>query len=217
MREDRNRPRWDLVLFDLDGTLVDSLPWFLSILPEVAARHRFRVPESDVEREALRAMGPRAVQAHLAVPHWRLPLIAREMRRRKSAAGALPLFPGVAPMLRRLHAAGVTLALATSDAEANSRRSLGADAALIRHWGCGASLFGKPRVLRRVLRAAGAAPAGAILIGDEVRDAEAARAVGIAFGAVTWGYGAAHALRAQAPAAVFERAEEIVPTLLGTR
>ena len=50
MREDRNRPRWDLVLFDLDGTLVDSLPWFLSILPEVAARHRFRVPESDVER-----------------------------------------------------------------------------------------------------------------------------------------------------------------------
>ena len=26
--------RWPLVVFDLDGTLVDSFPWFLSVLPE---------------------------------------------------------------------------------------------------------------------------------------------------------------------------------------
>ena len=200
--------RWPLVVFDLDGTLVDSFPWFLSVLPEVAARHRFRVP-GDAEREALRRLGPRGVLAELGVARWRLPFIARDMRRRKTAAGPLPLFPGVPAMLRDLHAAGAVLALATSDTEANARRALGESAGLIAHWGCGASLFGKARVLRRVLGAAGVAPAQAILIGDEVRDAEAARAVGTDFGAVTWGYGSAEGLTAQGPVAVFECVEEI--------
>jgi phosphoglycolate phosphatase len=42
-----------------------------------------------------------------------------------------------------------------------------------------------------------------------LRDLEAARDAGIPFGAVTWGYTTAEALRARAPEVVFERVEEI--------
>ena len=56
-------------------------------------------------------------------------------------------------------------------------------------------------------------PRSAIAIGDEVRDIEAARAAGIACGAVTWGYAAPEALRAMQPDMVFERVEEIAPAL----
>jgi phosphoglycolate phosphatase len=65
-----------------------------------------------------------------------------------------------------------------------------------------------------VLRASGVPAGAAVLVGDEVRDAEAARGAGVAFGAVAWGYGAEAALRAQAPAFVFGGVAEIAPALL---
>jgi phosphoglycolate phosphatase len=204
------------VVFDLDGTLVDSFPWFLSVLPEVAARHGFRAPADAAEGEALRLLGPREILARLGVAPWRLPLIAAEMRRRKRAAGALPLFRGVPAMLGALHAAGVPLGLGTSDTAENARLSLGAECmALIRHQACGAPLLGKARLLRRLLRASGTPPAAALMIGDEVRDAEAAREAGMGFAAAGWGYNSPAALRARAPLAVFGTVAEIVPFVLG--
>jgi phosphoglycolate phosphatase len=34
--------RYKLVVFDFDGTLADSGPWFMRVLNQVAERHRFR-------------------------------------------------------------------------------------------------------------------------------------------------------------------------------
>jgi phosphoglycolate phosphatase len=68
-----------------------------------------------------------------------------------------------------------------------------------------------------VLKRAGVEPARAIAIGDEVRDIEAARSAGIACAAVTWGYAAPAALRAQRPDLLFERMDEIAPALLSRR
>lgn len=56
-------------------------------------------------------------------------------------------------------------------------------------------------------------PAQTIAIGDETRDAEAARAVGAAFGAVSWGYASAAALQAQAPDMLFGSIDDIVARL----
>ncbi|MFL6293325.1 MAG: hypothetical protein ACJ759_20725 [Thermoanaerobaculia bacterium] len=47
-------------------------------------------------------------------------------------------------------------------------------------------------------------------IGDEIRDLEAARAEGIAFGAVTWGYTHPEALRAHGPEEMFSTIDEIL-------
>lgn len=49
--------------------------------------------------------------------------------------------------------------------------------------------------------------------GDEIRDAEAARAAGIAFGAVTWGQHSPEALGAQSPAEIFVTVPEIADKL----
>jgi phosphoglycolate phosphatase len=80
---------------------------------------------------------------------------------------------------------------------------------LIQHYSCGASLFGKGPKLRAVLRSSGIPAAEAICIGDEIRDLEAAREAGLAFGAVTWGYTQPASLRAHGPEEVFESFEEI--------
>ncbi|QQO11618.1 HAD-IA family hydrolase [Bradyrhizobium diazoefficiens] len=202
-----------LAIFDLDGTLVDSFPWFLRTINDVADRFGFRrVADEDVE--GLRHASTREILSGLEVPLWKLPAIARHARRLKGEAAAeISLFAGVETMLRTLAENDVQLALVTSDSEANARAKLGATAALFSHFDCAASLFGKPAKFRRVIARANVAPARAIAIGDEVRDIEAARAVGIACGAVCWGYAAPAALRAHAPDIVFERMDDIARTL----
>ena len=206
-------PAFKLAIFDFDGTLADSFPWFLRTINDVADRFGFRrVAEEDVEE--LRHASTREILSRLEVPLWKLPAIARHARRLKGEAAAeIPLFAGVEAMLRTLAENGVQLALVTSDSEANAREKLGEAAALFAHFDCSASIFGKPAKFRRVVRRAGVEPEHVIAIGDEVRDIEAARSVGIACGAVCWGYAASAALRAREPDYTFERMDEIAATL----
>jgi phosphoglycolate phosphatase len=209
---------YQLAIFDLDGTLADSFAWVVRHVNGVADRYRFRrVTAHDVE--ALRRFGTREVMAQLQVARWKVPLISRHVRRLKSKhTHDIALFPGVSAMLRGLRDAGVRLALVSSDSEDNVRRLLGNEnVALFCHFDCGASLFGKAAKFRRVMRLAGAEAAHTIAIGDELRDMEAARAAGIAFGAVTWGYAAPEALRAGTPDLVFERVEDIASRLVAPR
>ncbi|HEX9215280.1 MAG TPA: HAD-IA family hydrolase [Bradyrhizobium sp.] len=200
---------YSLAIFDLDGTLVDSFPWFLRTINDVADRFGFRrVADKDVE--GLRHASTREILSRLEVPLWKLPAIARHARRLKAEAAAeISLFAGVEAMLRALADSDVQLALVSSDSEANARQKLGNAAALFAHFDCAASVFGKPAKFRRVIRRAGVAPADVISIGDEVRDIEAARAVGIACGAVSWGYAAPAALQALAPDHMFAQMGEI--------
>jgi phosphoglycolate phosphatase len=205
---------YSLVIFDLDGTLVDSFPWFLRNVNDVADRFGFRrVADGDVE--ALRHTSTREILARLEVPLWKLPMIARHMRRLKTEqAASIALFDGAETVLRTLAAAGLRLALVSSDSEANARVKLGAAAALFSDFDCSASIFGKPAKFRRILKHTAIDPARVIAIGDETRDIEAARAAGIACGAVTWGYAAPNALKALEPDVVFDRMDDIARALI---
>jgi phosphoglycolate phosphatase len=206
--------RYKLVIFDFDGTLADSFPWFCRILNEVADRFGFRRTEPH-EIDTLRTMGARDLMRHFGIPAWKMPFIAHHVRKRKSQElGETHLFDGVDRMLRELSDAGIALALVSSNSEANCRAILGADnASFIRHYQCGASLFGKSAFFRRVLRKTGTPPREAICIGDEIRDLDAARKEGIDFGAVTWGYTAAEALTARGPTVVFHTVDGIAERL----
>ena len=204
---------YSLAIFDLDGTLADSFPWFRRHVNAVAIRYGFRQVE-DEDIDGLRHASTREILDFLEVPRWKLPLIARHMRRLKTEhAASIPLFAGVDTMLDTLAAHGMRLALVSSDTEANAREKLGPLAYLFADFDCSASVFGKAQKFRRVLKRARMPPAQAIAIGDETRDIEAARAAGIACGAVTWGYAAEKALRDHRPDLVFTRMEQIAERL----
>ncbi len=205
---------YKLAIFDFDGTLADSGAWFFGVFNEVAARYRFRqVTEQEIEE--LRGLSNREIVRALGVPGWKMPLVANHMR--KLAArdiAAIRLFPGALHLLRALSAQGVEIAVVSSNSEENVRRILGPDgAALVDHYACGASLFGKARKFRQVLTRSGVSRGEAISIGDETRDIEAANLEGIASGAVTWGYAKPEALKACRPTWLFWSFDEIAPAV----
>jgi phosphoglycolate phosphatase-like HAD superfamily hydrolase len=141
---------------------------------------------------------------------WRIR--ARLLAKRNRAQ--IVLFPGVDTMLAELHAAGIQLAVVSSNSEDTVRHVLGPEnAARITYYACGASVFAKQAHFRRVLKRSGMRPAHALCIGDEIRDYEAATAVGMPFGAVAWGYTTIEALTACAPAEVFHQVEDIIVRL----
>ena len=193
-----------LAMFDFDGTLADSFPFFLSVFNTVADRHAFR--RIDVARAGeLRHLGVRQMMDHVGLPAWKLPLASKTfMAMMQDSAHQIPLFDGIADALRHLHGRGVQLAVVSSNSEHNGRAVLGPElTALVARFDCGMSVFGKASRIRAVLKACGAAPAEALYIGDQATDAEAARKAGVAFGAVHWGYATIEALRAQACATEF--------------
>jgi len=202
---------YGLVVLDVDGTLIDSFGWFCGVLNGVADRYRFRRVEAH-EAEALRRLGAREILRHLGIPRWKVPLIARHMHGLAARDVAqLHPFPGIPSMLAGLSATGTGLAILSSNREDVVRRVLGPeDAARIGAWSCGASIFGKARRLRRLVKAARLPPGRVLCVGDEVRDAEAARAMGCAFGAVAWGYTDPQALAALAPDHLFREPGEVV-------
>jgi phosphoglycolate phosphatase len=180
-------------------------------LNEVARRYRFRTLGED-EMEMLRGHNNRAIVRYLEVPAWKMPLIANHMRKLVARdAGRIGLFPGVPGMLRDLAQRNVHVAIVSSNAEDNVRRILGPEnAGLIGTYECGASIFGKGRKFRRVLKRSGFSPAETLCIGDETRDIEAAASAGLASGAVTWGYATEAVLREHRPTLVFGTLGEIV-------
>jgi len=199
-----------LAIFDYDGTLVDSFQWFMGVFGEVAERYRFKRPDRD-QLEAMRGLSARELVRKLDVAVWKLPLIANHMRKLVARdRDAMRLFAGVPEMLHVLAERDVAIAIVTSNAEHNVRHGLGGELSrLVRYYECGASMFGKPRKLRNVLRRSGCHPGQALAIGDEIRDIEAARAAGLRFGAVGWGYTTLAALRAYGPEEIFEAVADI--------
>lgn len=208
---------YDLVILDFDGTLADSAAWFGGVFNEVAQRYRFRLA-TPAELGLLRGEGVPSILRALGVSRWKVPLIARHMRKLVARdIDEIPLFPGARRLVRDLSEAGVTQAIVSSNAQANVCRLLGAETAdLIDHFACGASLHGKAAKFRGVLKAAGVPAAHALAIGDEVRDIEAAAAVGIASGAVVWGYATREALAAACPTMMFDAMEAIVKAVAST-
>ena len=206
--------KYQLVIFDSDGTLADTLPWMRSVFNDLAREYGFRqVDMRDYER--YRDLHGRALLRELKLPLWKLPQVMSGMRRRMSQhAGEFSLFSGMNEVLEQLAHAKIQLGIVSSNSRQNVERVLGPDnAKLIRYFSCDVSMFGKSSKLRSVLKASKVPREEAIYIGDEIRDAEAAGKVGIAFGAVTWGQHSEKALRAQKPAHFFASVPEIASNL----
>ncbi|WP_203292047.1 HAD hydrolase-like protein [Maricaulis parjimensis] len=204
--------RYDLVIFDFDGTLADSLTWFRTELADLVDKHG--LPPIDSERaEELRGLTPKQIMNELSIPAWKVPFLAADVRARAAEnVDKIHLFDGIRAMIEDLSAAGITLAVVSSNGETAVRAVLGED--LCRHFeifACGAALFGKASIFRKVMKKAGTTADRTLSIGDEVRDIEAARETHCVAGAVNWGFATEAVLDAQDPDVMFRAPGEIAP------
>ena len=210
--------RYKLVIFDFDGTLADSFPYFLNTINVLAATYDFPPINLD-EVDQLRGMDARQLMKGAKLPAWKIPLIANAfIRQMAKDIDQIPLFDGMPDLLKQLSDEDVKLAIVSSNSEENIRRVLGPEtAAFVTYYGCGTSLFGKQYKFKKAMTKLGVKPSEVLCVGDEVRDLEAARGVNVAFGAVAWGYTRVDALEAHPDIDLFYTVDDIMQTVMGTK
>lgn len=202
--------KYDIAAFDFDGTLADTMPWFNSILNTVAEKYNFRKIDAS-EREALRSRDAMEILKYLNIPLWKLPAIMTHVRAlMQEIDPSVQLFDGIPQALARLKASGLRLAVVSSNSVENVKRVLGEEtAALFDDYECGTDLFGKAAKIDRLLKQHGTAPERFLLVGDEMRDIDAARKAGVRVGSVAWGYNHLDALRDRGPDELFLTVEDL--------
>lgn len=202
--------KYRLAIFDFDGTLADSFPFFVSVFNQLANEHGFSQIDPDSAAD-YKQYDAREMLKKVGLPKWKLPAVAKRfISLVQQNTDAIRLFEYTEDMLRHLVDNGVTTAIVSSNSEENIRRILGPDiAGLINHFECGMSMFGKAGRIEKVLRKTGVPNHEAIYIGDQVTDIEAARKAKLAFGAVGWGYGAIESLRKHHPEEEFDSMVDI--------
>jgi phosphoglycolate phosphatase len=182
---------YDLVIWDFDGTLADTLSDAVTIYNDLAREHGL-LPIED--GEAARDMTiVQFLRAH-RIPYRKVPfLMARFLATQKQSAEPPRVFPGIASAVHGLKAAGIRLGIVSSnDPETIARclRQEGLTECFEFRVGC-SRLFGKHRALRKAVRDAGVPVQRTLYVGDEVRDITAARKVGIGIATVIWGLNSA--------------------------
>lgn len=188
------------LVFDLDGTLIDTAPDLIDTLNVVFAREGMPAVPYDEARNLIgggaRAMIERGIAAEGRVlSPATIERMFADFLAHYSAhiADRSRPFPGLVETLDALAAQGHRLAVCTNKLERLSLLLLEAlDLASRFSAICGQDTFGTqkpdPEILRRTIAAAGGDPQQAIMIGDSNTDIRTARAAGIPVIAVDFGY-----------------------------
>ena len=208
------------ILFDLDGTLVDSGEGVLKCA-ELALRH-FDLPIPTPEemrtfvgpplRDSFLRFGCTEEMAQEAIAVY---------RRRYTTVGKFELFvyPGIEKLLQDLTAAGCKLYVATSKPETVSVE-------ILQHLGL-ARYFTyiagadqdkgrstKSEVIAHLLAQVGNLE-GALMVGDTAYDVIGSAQHGIPCAGVSWGYGTLESIEAAHPAAIVHSTEELLAFVTG--
>ena len=189
-----------MIVFDLDGTLIDTAPDLVDTLNVVFAREGLPPVPYDTARALIgggaRMMIKRGAEAEgLDYPPDKLEALFADFIAHYSEhiADRSQPFPGLVDTLDTLAAAGHRFAVCTNKLERLSVMLL-KELGLAHRFAaiCGPDTFGMPKpdpeVLRRTIATAGGDPQHAIMIGDSLTDIRTARAAGIPVIAVDFGY-----------------------------
>jgi phosphoglycolate phosphatase len=213
-----------IIVFDLDGTLVDTAPDLVDSLNHTLGAGGAALTDVTGFRQFVghgaRVLIERAYQAQRrALPideHDRLFALFLEHYGANIPGQSKP-YPGVVEALDRFRTAGYLLAVCTNKTEEFSRRLL-AGIGLSGYFEaiCGQDTFAfrkpDPRHLTETIRLAGGTPANSIMVGDSRTDIDTAKAAGIPVVAVDFGYTDRH-VREFEPSVVISHFDDLTVSL----
>lgn len=177
------------ILFDLDGTLIDSSTWLLASVNRVLAPYVTKPWTLD---DLLRTAGGPEHQVFAAVvPPADLAHVLADYRAALVSGEGFSVQPGVEKVLRELERSGCTVGIFSGAGrvlgELRLRHAGWATRFPVCVWGDETAAKPAPDGILEAARRAGARLDDTVYVGDTEKDRDAARAAGVHFVCVGWG------------------------------
>lgn len=204
------------LLFDFDGTLVDSFRCVMEKTILLADQFRLRKIKEE-EIHSLRDLSSKEIIKFLNVPLYKIPQLIFAMRNHlREEMHKLHPAPDIFPLLEKLHQSGFSLGILTSNSAENVTTWLEKQGmrAFFNYIHCESSYFSKRNLMKKVIHKYDIDKSKAFYICDETRDIRAAKDCGLNAVAVTWGYNSEKALLEYKPQHIARTPQDIL-TLCG--
>lgn len=202
--------RYDLIVFDWDGTVVDSTAVIASSIQAACRDLGLPVPSDEAARHVI-GMGLEQALRHAvpaAPPELVQPLAERYRHYYLARDETIPLFEGGRDTIAELHDAGYQLAVATGKSRMGLERSMRASgmAGYFHATRTADQTFSKPHpaMLLEIMDELAIEPERALMVGDTTHDLQMAMNAGVDAVGMTHGAHPAEQLRELRPLALVD-------------
>jgi phosphoglycolate phosphatase len=207
--------QFDLLIFDWDGTLMDSAAVIVDSIQRACEDIGLAAPGDRASRQIIGLGLTQALQTLLPdLPAADYPRLTERYRHHYLGRDEqIPLFPGVNSGIRELHASGFQLAVATGKSRLGLSRAL--ESSGLESWfaatRCADQTHSKPHpaMVLELIAELDADPARTLVIGDTSHDLLMASNAGVASLGVTYGAHEAGDLHPHAPLALMDSFDEV--------
>lgn len=201
-----------LIIFDFDGTLADTLETVTQITNRLAKEFGYK-PSNPKEISQIRNLSSVEIIKQSGISFFQLPFLLKKLKvEMKQEINQIDPFPGMRETLIELRHQGNHLGIVTSNSQENVKIFLKNhqldDCFDFIH--SETSIFGKSKVLKKVLKQAELTSEEVIYVGDETRDIEAAKREKIQAIAVSWGFNSEEILSQHQPDFLIHNSHELI-------
>jgi phosphoglycolate phosphatase len=200
------------LLFDFDGTLINSFDCVMQKAILLAEEHKFKkISTQDIEK--LRDLSSTEIIRFFQIPTYKIPMLISQMRKHlhQEISTLMPI-SGMQEILENLYNAKFTIGILTSNSIDNVNSWL--DINQLRHFisfvHTESRFFTKRRLIKKTLKKYNIERSKAVYIGDETRDIEAAKKNRISSIGVTWGYNSEAAIAKYQPTFIAKNPADII-------
>ena len=202
------------VIFDFDGTIADTLTTIVKLFNTQAKEFGLQ-PITKRDLEKFRNQSPFEIIKHFGISLIKAPFIAAKIRAElKKKIASVKLFPRIKEILNKLKNKGFQLGILSSNSKENIEEFLKKnDLSVFDFIHCEEKLFGKGQALKNLLKIHRLKNNEVLYVGDEVRDIEACREIGVKIISVTWGFNKKEILKKNKPDFLVDKPEQILRTI----
>lgn len=201
-----------LVIFDFDGTIVDSSGLMLDVYKKIAAEKNISFPESD-EISELRKLSTRELMKMFKIRFWQIPGFIKNARELYSKnINQIVEISEMTNLIRKIKDEA-KIAIVSTNSAATIKNYLESINLNIFDDIIEASLFDKSRGIKKLMKKYNVQIDQTIYIGDETRDIEASKRAGVKCISVLWGLNHKDALEKLSPYKIASRPAELLELL----
>lgn len=199
------------LIFDFDGTIADTLDTIVRITNRIAPEYGYP-PTTPEKLRYYQSLSTKEMLKQSEIPLFRLPFLLRQVRREMSTElETVSVTAELVPEIKALRENGHQLMIMSSNSKQNILRFLERQqiSGLFSSIQGGVGLLSKARALRQIIRRENLDFSQVIYVGDETRDIDASKQVGVLIAAVTWGFSSREALASQSPAFLIDHPRQL--------